>query len=65
MISDYDTDQYVSVQTAVCKKEENLEENPCDLIHNGSPAGGAPMGPSKLRHFLKYPLLTADLELVK
>lgn len=43
MISNYDTDQYVSVTKDVCKEEQHLEEEPCSLIHNGSPAGGSPM----------------------
>mmetsp|Transcript_3884 Transcript_3884/g.11560 ORF Transcript_3884/g.11560 Transcript_3884/m.11560 type:complete len:231 (-) Transcript_3884:265-957(-) len=40
VISNYDTDQYVSVSKDVCAEEED----PCSLIHNGSPAGESPMG---------------------
>jgi len=40
VVSNYDTPQYVSVQTATCAKEEGC---PCDYIHNGSPAGESPM----------------------
>jgi len=44
IISNYNTSQYVSVSKDVCAEEEGLEDEPCTLIHNGSPAGEAPMG---------------------
>jgi len=44
VISNYNTDQYVSVSKDVCLEEEGLEEDPCSHIHNGSPAGESPMG---------------------
>jgi len=43
IVSNYDVDQYVSVTKDVCAQEQYLEEEPCSLIHNGSPAGGSPM----------------------
>jgi len=43
MISDYDTEQYVSVSKDTCSDEEARNKDACSLIHNGSPAGGSPM----------------------
>jgi len=43
MTSDYDTPQYVSIEREVCEQEDFLEEEACNRMHNGSPAGGAPM----------------------
>lgn len=48
MVSDYDTPQFVSITKDVCTQEDYLKEEPCSLIHNGSPAGGAPT--EKLPH---------------
>merc|ERR1712014_475432 len=43
VISDWDEDQYVSASEVACEVEKKLDEGPCSIIHNGSPAGESPM----------------------